>query len=59
MEYFDQEVKSQYDEMIDKERDLKRQIAELGKKIKLLRSYLTETGLIEKRPKTQKSKSAH
>jgi hypothetical protein len=56
MDDFDRDVKKHYDEMEVKEKQLKKQLADIGKKIKSLRLYLVETGMIEKRIKTQRPK---
>ena len=51
MDDFNREVKKQYDEMIGKEQRLKKELSDIGKKIKSLRLYLVETGMIEKKVK--------
>ena len=57
MDDFDREVKKNYDEMKRKEQLLKKQLTDIGKKIKSLRLYLVETGIIEKQIKNQKLKT--
>jgi hypothetical protein len=57
MDDFDREVKKNYDEMKRKEQLLKKQLTDIGKKIKSLRLYLVETGIIEKTIKNQKLKT--
>jgi len=57
MDDFDREVKKNYDEMKRKEQLLKKQLTDIGKKIRSLRLYLVETGIIEKKIKNQKLKT--
>jgi len=57
MDDFDREVKRQYDEMKGKEQRLKKELSEIGKKIKSLRLYLVETGMVEKKLKKGNTKS--
>ena len=56
MDDFNREVKKHYDEMTVKEKQLKTQLADIGKKIKSLRLYLVEAGMIEKKIKNQRPK---
>lgn len=56
MNDFDKEVKRQYDDMMGKERRLKKELSDIGKKIKSLRLYLVETGMVEKKVKKANSK---
>ena len=56
MDDFNREVKKHYDEMTVKEKQLKTQLADIGKKIKSLRLYLIEAGMIEKKIKNQRPK---
>ena len=56
MDDFDKEVKRQYDDMMGKERRLKKELSDIGKKIKSLRLYLVETGMVEKKVKKANSK---
>ena len=57
MDDFDKEVKRQYDELKVKEQRLKNELAYIGKKIKSLRLYLAETGMIEKKATKKISKN--
>ena len=57
MDDFDREVQKNYDEMKRKEQLLKKQLTDIGKKIKSLRLYFVETGIIEKTIKNQKLKT--
>ena len=56
MDDFDREVKKHYDEMQSREQHLKKQLVDIGKKIKSLRLYLVETGIVEKKVKKRNSK---
>jgi hypothetical protein len=56
MDDFDKEVKRQYDEMKGKEQRLKKELADIGKKLKSLRLYLVETGMVEKKAKKGNTK---
>ena len=56
MDDFDGEVKKHYDEMKGREQQLKKQLVDIGKKIKSLRLYLVETGIVEKKVKKRNSK---
>lgn len=49
MDDFAKEVKKRFDELQNKEQNLRTQIADLKKSQKPLRAYLIEAGIIEKR----------
>jgi len=56
MDDFDREAIKQYDEMKSKEQRLKKELSDIGKKVKSLRLYLVEAGMIEKKVKKGNTK---
>lgn len=56
MEDFNDEVKQEYEALMVEEKQLKTQLANISKRIKPLRLYLTEVGMIEKKVGKRPSK---